>query len=92
MLVSAAERQRRLAQAQPLGAQPHLRRRLLAGEVDGAAAGLGEGRRQLQQQRRFADAGLPADQQCRARHDAAAGNAIELGKPRWQARDGVVRS
>ena len=45
---------------------------------------------QLQQQRRFADAGLAADQQRRARHDAAAGDAIELGEPGRHARDLVV--
>ena len=79
-LVSQAERQRGSRQAEALGAQAHLGRRLLAGEIDGAAAGVGEGGRQLQQQRRLADAGLAADQKRGARHDAAAGDAVELGQ------------
>jgi hypothetical protein len=83
----AGERQRCGRQAEALGAQPHLRRRLLAREVDGAAAGAGEGGGKLQQQRRLADAGLAADQQRRARHDAAAGDAVELGEPGRDARN-----
>ncbi len=80
-LVSQASASGACSQAQPLGAQAHLRRGFLAGEIDGAPARRGEGGGHLQQQRRFADAGLAADQQCRARNDAAAGDAVELGEP-----------
>ena len=52
------ELDRRIAEAQPLGAQPHLRHGLFAGDVDGAVAGAGKRRRRLDQQRRFADAGI----------------------------------
>ena len=38
------------------------------------------------QQRRFADAGIAADQQHRAAHKAAAGDAVELGHAGGQAR------
>jgi hypothetical protein len=67
-------------QAEALGAQPYLRGRLFPREIDGASAGAGEGGGQLQQQCRLADAGLAADQQGGARHDAAAGDAVELGE------------
>ena len=85
----AGERQRRRRQSEALGPQAHLRRGLLAREVDGAAAGIGEGGAQLQQQRRLADARLAADEKRGARHDAAAGDAVELGEPRRDARDPV---
>ena len=87
----AGERQRRLGEPETFGAQAHLGGRLLAGEVDGAPSGVGEGGGQLQQQRRLADAGLAADQQRRARHDAAAGDAIELGQAR-SARRAILSS
>ena len=74
----AGQRHRRRGEAEPLGPEPHLGGRLLAREIERAPSRRGEGRRELQQQRRLADAGLAADQQCRARHDAAAGDAVEL--------------
>ena len=77
---------RRVGEPQPLGAQPHLRDRLLAGDVDRAMAGAGQQAGGLRQQRRFADAGIAADQQHRAAHKAAAGDAIELGHAGGQAR------
>ena len=40
----------------------------------------------LRQQRRFADAGIAADQQHRAAHKTAAGDAVEFGHPGGQAR------
>ena len=83
-LVSAPSATGRCGEAEPLGPQPHLRGRLLAGEVDGAAAGVGERGRHLEQQRRLADAGLAADQQRRAGHDAAAGDAVEFRQCRWR--------
>ena len=75
---------------EPLGAQPHLRDRFLAGDIDGAVAGAGERGGGLDQQRRFADAGIAADQQHRAAHEAAAGDAVEFGDAGGQAR-GVMR-
>ncbi len=76
--------------AEPLGAQPHLRHRLLAGNVDRPLAGAGQRGRDLDQQRRLADAGVTAHEQDRAAHEAAAGDAIELGEsggePRCVAR------
>jgi hypothetical protein len=71
---------------EPLGAQPHLRHRLLARNIDRAVAGLGERGRNLDQERRFADAGVAAEEQHRAAHEAAAGDAVELGKPRCEPR------
>ena len=44
----------------------------------------------LQQQSRFADAGIARHQQHRAAHEAAAGDAVEFGDARGQAR-GVMR-
>ena len=80
------ELDRRLGEAEALGAQPHLRDRLLAGDVDHAVAGLRERGGRLDQQRRFADAGIAADQQHRAAHEAAAGDAVELGHAGGKAR------
>ena len=82
----AGERDRRIRQAEALGAQAHLRRRFLAGKIDGAPAGARQRRRELQQQRRFADARLAADEQRRSRDDAAAGDAVELADAGREAR------
>ena len=80
------ELHRRVGKPQPLGAQPHLRDRLFAGDVDRAVAGAGQQAGRLGQQRRFADAGIAADQQHRAAHKAAAGDAVELGHAGGEAR------
>ena len=88
--VSAASSTWRVGEAEPLGAQPHLRHRLLAGDVDRAMARARERRGDLDQQRRLADAGIAAEQQHRAAHEAAAGDAVELGDAGRQAR-GLVR-
>ena len=80
------ELDRRVGEAEPLGAQPHLRDGFLAGDVDGAVAGARERRRGLDQQRRFADAGIARHQQHRAAHEAAAGDAVEFGDAGGQAR------
>ena len=77
---------RRVARPEPFGAQPHLRHRLLAGNVDGAVAGARQRRRGLDQQRRLADAGVAGHQQHRAADEAAAGDAVEFGQARRQAR------
>ena len=77
---------RRVGEPEPLGAQPHLGHGLLAGNIDGAVTAARECGRDFEQQRRFADAGIAAEQQHRAAHQAAAGDAIEFGdaggKPR----------
>ena len=78
------------AEAEPLGAQPHLRHRFFAGDIDRAVAGAGERGRDLDQQGRFADAGIARHQQHRAAHEAAAGDAVELGDAGRQAR-GLLR-
>ena len=70
--------------AEPLGAQPHLRHRLFAGNIDRALLGAGQRRRHLDQQRRFADPGIAAEEQHGAAHEAAAGDAVELGDPRGE--------
>ncbi len=80
---------RRVCKAEPLGAEPHLRDRLLAGDIDGAVAGPRQEACRLRQQCRFADAGIAADEQHRAAHEAAAGDAIKLGHAGGQTR-GVV--
>ena len=73
------ETDRAACDPEPLGAQPDLVDRLLAGYVGRrAAAACGERRRCLQQQGRLADAGIAADQQRRADHQAAAADAVEL--------------
>ena len=61
-----------------LGAQPHLGGRLLGAGVEHPPAGPRALRRDLEQQGRLADAGLAAEQDRRARHDAAAEHAVEL--------------
>ena len=65
---------------EPLGAQPHLLGRLLSGEVEHVPAAVTDGPRHLQRERRLADAGITAEQDQRARHEAAAEYAIHLGK------------
>ena len=72
------EPDRRIAQIHPRGAQAHLRHRLLAGDVDRAAAGIRIGRQRLKDDGRFADARIAADQQRRTRHQSAAADAVEF--------------
>ena len=64
-----------------LGAQPHLRRGLLGARVQHAPPAARALRRDLEQQRRLADAGLAAQQDGGAGHDAAAEHAVELADP-----------
>ena len=85
-LVSAASSTGASADAEPLRAQPDLRDRLFARDIDDAVALAGERRGRLHQQRRLADAGIAADQQRRAAHEAAAGGAVELGDAGGDAR------
>ena len=88
--VSAASSTAASPRPQPLGAQAHLRDRLLAGDIDRAVAGARQRGGGLDQQRRFADAGIAAHQQHRAAHEAAAGDAVEFGDAGGQAR-GLMR-
>jgi hypothetical protein len=73
------ELDRGVAQAQPLGAQAHLRHRLFAGDVDSAVACPGHGTRRLDQQCRFSNAGVATHQQHRTAYQAAAGDTVEFG-------------
>ena len=56
------ELDRRVGQAQPICPQTHLRDRLFAGNVDGAFACTRERRGSLDEERRFTDARIAADQ------------------------------
>ena len=85
-LVSAASSTGSGAEAEPLGAQPHLRDRLLARDVDDALPAPRERRAGLHEQRRLADPGIAADQDHRAAHEAAAGDPVELGEAGGRAR------
>ena len=75
----------RLGQAHARGAAAYLLDRLLAGNIADLQAGLRRLRRDLQQQGRFADAGIPGDQDSRPRHDPSAADAIELVDARHHA-------
>ena len=81
-LVSAASSTEASAKPEALGAQPHLRHRLFARDVGDAVPAVGERRRGLHQQRRLADARIAAEQDHRAAHEAAAGDAVEFGDAR----------
>ena len=68
-----------VAQAQTLGAQPDLVQRLFAGDVGAGRILARQRRSHLKEECRLADAGIAADQQRRAHHEAAAAHAVELG-------------
>ncbi len=70
---------RGVGDAEAAGAQADLIDRLFAGDVKHPAAGTGEAGRGLQQQGRFADAGVAADQDDRGWDEAAAENAVQFG-------------
>ncbi len=72
------ERHRRSCQPEPFGPQTHLRDGFLTREVDDALTRCAERRCDLQQQCRFTDSRLAADEQGGTGHDPAAGYAIEL--------------
>ena len=63
--------------AEPLRAQRDLRAGFLAADIERGPLARDFGQR-LQQQRRFADAGIAADQHHAARDEAAAQHAIEF--------------
>ncbi len=73
-----------------LGAQPYLRRRLLSAGVEHAPTRAGALGGDLEQQRGLADARLPTQKDCRARHDAAAQHPVELAHSA-RAAWGVLR-
>ncbi len=73
------ELDRRSAEAEPAGAEPHLVGRLLAGNIGDREPGLGHPGRRLEQKGRLADAGIAADQGRRAGDEAAADRPVELG-------------
>src|SRR5207253_269415 len=68
-----------------VGAQLHLERGFLTGGVERGMTAALELRGDLQQQRRLADARLAADQNHRARHDAAAEHEVEFVDARLPA-------
>ena len=81
---SAARIERRMHRAGALGPQPHLRRRLLTGDDQrGPTAAGGVAARDLEQQRRLADARLARQQYHRTGHQAAAEHPVELARCRW---------
>ncbi len=82
-----AERHARLCHAHPRGTHTHLRHRFFAGDVDRVAAGERVRRERLQDEGGLADARIAADQHCRARHQAAAADAVEFrnaGRAAWR--------
>ncbi len=76
----------RVGEPEALGAEPDLGDRLLAGDIHHRMAGAGERPGRLKEQRRLADSGIAADQQCRAAHQPAAGHPVELGDTRPDPR------
>src|SRR5215208_2564798 len=69
-----------------LRAQPQLRHRFLAGNIDRPITGAPDGGGDLHQQRRLADPRIAAEQQHRATHKAAASNPVELGDAAGEPR------
>ncbi len=92
--VRAHRRQRRfrddehigLQGAEPVGAEPHLRGRLLAAHEQAPRARGGHRAERLEQQRALAHARLAADERHRAGDEPAVEHAIELRQPRGPAR------
>ena len=73
----------------PVSSQLHLERRLLSRDVQRSVARCLELRRDLEQESRFADARLSADQDHRAWNDSAAEDKIEFTEPRFPSRLGL---
>ncbi len=80
------KRDRRIAQAQPLGAEAYLADRLFARHVDDAASGARHRGGDLDQDGRLADAGVAADEDRGAGHEAAADHPVELADAGEPAR------
>ena len=77
---------RGFGKAEPLGPQPHLCDGFFAGDVDGALTVAGIGGSDFDQQGRFPDARVAAQQQHRAADEPAASDAVELGDARGEPR------
>ena len=77
---------RRIRQPKPLCAQTHLRHRLFARDIGDPMALAREDGAGLYQERGFADSGLAAQQDHRARHEPTAGHPVQLAHPRDNAR------
>jgi len=77
---------RRPAQPKPKRAQPHLVRRLLARQIHDGFPRPRHVRRDLEQQGRFPDPRIAADQRRRPRHQPAPDRPVELGNPARQPR------
>ena len=73
------------ARPQPLGAQPDLRRRLLAGDVERAPPGAGEVAERHRRQGRLADPGRAAEQDERAGDQPAARARDRTRRCPWRA-------
>ncbi len=82
------ELHRTLGQAHAVGPGADLLDRLLARDVGAGRAALGRRRAGLQQEGRLAHARVAGEQDGRARHQAAAADAVELLEPGRQARRG----
>ena len=92
-LVSRGEADRRVREAQALGAEPHLRDGFFAGEVDARAAP--RGRDAAASWSSSVDLPMPGSPPIRmrgARHDAAARDAVEFGDAGREARRFVRRA
>ncbi len=80
------EPDRGLRDAETFGAEPHLVDRLFARDIDGAVAARRDAGGGLEQQRRFADARIAADQHGGTGHQSAAEHPVELGDAGREAR------
>ena len=85
-LIEAASSIGAVGDAQAAGAQADLVDGFLAGDVQHAPAGPRQAGGGLQQQGRFADAGIAADQHGRGRDQAAAQHAVQFGDADRRAR------
>jgi hypothetical protein len=77
-----------VVETEPVGAQPHLLRRLLAGDVQDGEALPRERAARLERQRRLADPGISAHQRDRSGDDPTTEHAVELtdaGRPAKRA-------
>ena len=74
----SGQQHRGIIESQPLGAQPYLGDGLFARDINDALTFAGKCRQGLQQQRRFADAGVTADQHPGTWYKTAARNPVEL--------------
>ena len=76
------QEQRFLADAEPLGSHPYLRRGLLGRGIEDLAFLRREATRRLKEEGGLADPGLSSEQHDRARHEAAPEHPVEAWHPR----------